>query len=133
MADAVTSQKIIDGARNVVFAFTNLSDGTGEAAVLKVDVSGLTAEPGTNRPCSGVRIDRVNYDCFGMSVSLIWDATTDVTALILQGYGSHDFKSFGGIVNNAGAGKTGDMLFTTNGATAGDTYSIVLEMTKEYA
>jgi len=44
-----------------------------------------------------------------------------------------DFSSFGGIPNNAGAGKTGDVLFTTTDFTAGDMYSIVLECTKTYA
>ena len=41
MADAVTSQTIIDGERNCVMKFTNVSDGSGESAVAKVDVSAL--------------------------------------------------------------------------------------------
>ena len=41
MADAVTSQTIVDGEKTVVQKFTNISDGTGESAVVKVDVSGL--------------------------------------------------------------------------------------------
>ena len=43
MADAVATQIIIDGDRNVVQKFTNVSDGTGESAVVKVDVSALAA------------------------------------------------------------------------------------------
>ena len=43
MADTVTSQTLIDGERTVIMKFTNISDGTGESAVLKVDVSALTA------------------------------------------------------------------------------------------
>jgi len=39
MADAVTSQTIQDGDRIAVMKFTNISDGSGEAAVAKVDVS----------------------------------------------------------------------------------------------
>jgi hypothetical protein len=35
--------------------------------------------------------------------------------------------------NNAGAGKTGDIMFTTIGASSGDTYSITLQMIKIYA
>ena len=30
MADAVTSQTIEDGGKNLVMKFTNISDGTGE-------------------------------------------------------------------------------------------------------
>ena len=41
MADAVATQTLIDGDKKVVQKFTNISDGSGEAAVVKVDVSGL--------------------------------------------------------------------------------------------
>ena len=34
MADAVTSQTIFDGERKAIMKFTNVSDGTGETAVL---------------------------------------------------------------------------------------------------
>jgi len=132
LADAVTSQKIVDGQKNVVYALTNLSDGTGESAVLKVDVSGLSAGP-RGAVCAGVRILRVHYSVFGMNVSLLWDADTDVKALVLQGDGCLDFTEFGGIPNNAGAGKTGDLLLTTAGHSSNDTYSIVLELGKVYA
>ena len=47
MADAVPSQTIQDGDRIAVMKFTNISDGTGESAVNKVDVSALQAESGT--------------------------------------------------------------------------------------
>ena len=42
MADTVTSQTIQDGERKAVLKFTNISDGSGESAVTKVDVSALT-------------------------------------------------------------------------------------------
>ena len=39
MADAVTSQTILDdGGKNLIMKFTNISDGTGESAVAKIDV-----------------------------------------------------------------------------------------------
>ena len=47
--------------------------------------------------------------------------------------GHMDFKNFGGIPNNAGSGKNGDILFTTKGHSSGDTYSITLEMAKVYS
>lgn len=125
MADAVTSQTIVDGPRNVVMKFTNLSDGTGESAVLKVDVSALSGSP------SSVSIKRIIYDVSGMVVTLLWDATSDVRIVELgSNTGVLDFSSFGGLPNNGGAGVTGDILFTTTGHTSGDSYSIVLEMTK---
>lgn len=125
MADLVTSQTLIDGPRNVVMKFTNTSDGTGESAVLKVDVSTLSGAP------ARVRIKRVHYSVAGMVARLIWDATTDVTILDLQGDGHFEAECFGGLYNNAGAGVTGDILLTTVGHTAGDSYSIILEMVKD--
>lgn len=126
MADAVASQILIDGPRNVVAKFTNISDGTGESAVLKVDVSALSGTP------DRVRIDKIHFTTSGMGVRILWDATTDVTAFVIGAdqTGWLEFKRFGGLTNNAGTGITGDILFTTFGHSSGDTYSIILEMTK---
>lgn len=134
MADAVTSQTIIDGERNCVMKFTNVSDGTGESAVAKVDVSAL-ASNSAGVACSEVRVLRVSHAIVGMSVQLFFDATSNVLFMELaeSSNGHMEFGEFGGIPNNAGSGKTGDILFTTKGHSSGDTYSIVLEMTKVYS
>jgi len=132
MADAVTSQTVFDGERMAVMKFTNISDGTGETAVLKVDVSALTSNA-SGKACDGVTIERVHYTIGGMAVSVLWDATTDVPTLVLaSGQSTLDFTKIQ-IPNNAGAGVTGDILFTTIGASSGDTYTIMLEMVKSYA
>ena len=132
MADAVTSQIIFDGTRTAVMKFTNISDGTGESAVLKVDVSALTGFQG--QTCTGVNIVTLDAMTVGMGVDILWDATTDVICYTIGAdqFVSFDFARFGGITNNAGSGKTGDLMFTTVGATAGDRYTIVLEMTKNF-
>ena len=39
MADLVASQTILDGERLYIAKFTNISDGTGETAVVKINVS----------------------------------------------------------------------------------------------
>lgn len=126
MADAVASQTLVDGERNVVMKFTNLSDGTGESAVLKVDVSALNKSP------SEVRIERIIAHTAGMAVNILWDADTDVPAFIIGQDAAldMDFRSFGGLRNNAGTGKTGDILFTTVGHTSGDSYTIILHLAK---
>lgn len=131
MADAVTSQTIFDGERKAVMKFTNVSDGTGETGVLKVDVSALLPNA-LGQTCTGVTLERVHVSINGMSVSILWDATTDVPAFIAApGVYSFDFDKFQ-IPNDAGTGKNGDVLFTTIGATAGDTYTIILEMVKKF-
>jgi|TARA_R110000824_G_scaffold9832_3_gene43529 hypothetical protein len=134
MADAVTSQTIIDGERNCVMKFTNVSDGSGESAVVKVDVSALTANSeGTS--CSEVRVMRISHAIVGMSVQLFLNASTNVLLVELaeSSNGHMDFKDFGGLPNNAGSGKDGDILFTTKGHSSGDTYSVTLEMVKVYS
>ena len=61
MADAVTSQTIQDGERVAVMRFTNVSDGTGESAVAKIDVSSLAVEPITNAACTSVVIEKIYF------------------------------------------------------------------------
>ena len=134
MADAVTSQTIEDGERNCIMKFTNVSDGTGETAVAKVDVSALAANA-AGISCSEVRVMRVSHAIVGMSVQMFLNATANVLLMQLaeSSNGHMDFKDFGGIPNNSGSGKNGDILFTTVGHSSGDTYSIVLEMVKVYS
>ena len=134
MADAVTSQTIIDGERNCVMKFTNVSDGTGESAVAKVDVSALAANA-AGVSCAEVRVMRISHAIVGMSVQVFLDASSNVLLMELaeSSNGHMDFRDFGGLPNNAGSGKTGDVLFTTKGHSSGDTYSIVLEMVKVYS
>jgi hypothetical protein len=134
MADAVATQILFDGERMAIMKFTNISDGTGETKVTKVDVSTLTPSS-FDRPCDGVTITKVHALTHGMEVDMYWDATTDVFILSVpqnQMY-SLDLTQFGGLWNNAGAGKNGDVQFSTRDASAGDTYTIVLEMVKSYA
>ena len=134
MADAVTSQTILDGERLFIAKFTNISDGTGETGVLKIDVS--TLNPNSfGLACNGVKLNKIYGTTHGMEVRILWDATTDQFAWQIPQNSNYlmDLSSFGGIPNNAGAGVTGDVLFTTADASAGDMYSIVLECTKTYA
>jgi hypothetical protein len=134
MADTVTTQIIQDGERNCIMKFTNVSDGTGESAVVKVDVSALQSNP-SGIACSEVRLVRVSHAIVGMSVQMFFNASTNVLLMELaeSSNGHMDFQDFGGIPNNAGSGKDGDILFTTKDQTSGDTYSIILEMLKVYS
>jgi len=78
---------------------------------------------------------RISHSVVGMSVQLFLNATTNVLLMeVAESSNGHmDFKDFGGLSNNAGSGKNGDILFTTKGHSSGDTYSIVLEMVKVYS
>ena len=134
MADAVATQILFDGERMAIMKFTNISDGTGETKVLKVDVSTLIPSSFA-RACDGVTITKIHALTHGMEVDMYWDATTDVLIATIpqNNMYSMDLTQFGGLWNNAGAGKNGDVLFSTRDASTGDTYTIILEMVKSYA
>ena len=134
MADAVTSQTLSDGPKYAVMKFTNISDGTGESAVTKVDVSAL-ASSADGDACTGVVIERIWWQCIGMKVQILWDATSDQFCIELgeNQSGNHDYTIFGGLTNNAGAGKNGDIKFTTVGATAADTYTVIFYLRKQFS
>ena len=138
MADAVTSQTLSDGDRIAVMKFTNISDGSGESSVAKVDVSAL-ASNSAGAECALASIEQVWYDIGGMRVALEWNATSNVVAAVLGGSaaagnvsGHMDFRSFGGLKNNAGSGIDGDIDLTTSGHTNLDHYTIVLQLRKSY-
>ena len=124
MADSVTSATLYEDSLYYIGIFTNISDGSGETTVKKIDVSALSPA------CSCVSIEEIWYNTFGMSVSVLFDATTDDKAIVLQGDGHFDFRQFGGVKDPKSTGWVGDVLFTTNGASNGDTYSIVLKCKK---
>jgi len=134
MADAVTSQTLIDGERLAIMKFTNISDGTGETAVTKVNVANL-ASSGSGKACTGVIVNKITSVCHGLEVRMYWDASTDVPfflSTINTNY-ENDFSSIGGITNNSGTGKNGNIVFSTADASSGDTYTVVLEMVKTYS
>jgi|TARA_R110001592_G_scaffold185130_1_gene429064 hypothetical protein len=135
MADAVTATTVQDGPKKAVIYCTNTSDGSGESAVVKVDVSALASlQDGT--ACTGVRIQKVTFSNVGMSVKLLWDASTDVIAVELPADYSDtlDYSDMSGLPNVAASGgNTGDIQLTTLGHSSGDTYSIVLHCLKDYS
>lgn len=128
MADTVTSQTSFNGPYRLVMRFTNTSDGTGEAAVIKVDKSTFTGLNGLEP--TKLAIERIRYSVAGMVVKILFDHTTDDQVAALQGDGELDFRSFGGVIDPASAGGTGDILFTTAAHSTGDSYDITLHMRK---
>lgn len=128
MADAVSTHVLHESATRYIAKFSNVSDGTGESDVVKVDVSGLTPA------AAQVDILGLWFSTDGMAVRIEWDATTDTVAWLVPANqtGYLDFTRLfpGGIRNDAGSGITGDILFTTVGHTSGDTYSIILDCKK---
>ena len=101
MADIVTTQVLSDTSGvKYVAKLTNLSDGSGESLVTKVDASGTTfmSEDGERR------IARVYYSVnvsdAKSGVELIWDGATNSTALFLSGQGTIDLRTDGNSFKN---------------------------------
>ena len=134
MADAVATQTIQDGGQTAIFRFTNVSDGTGESAVTKIDVSALTTNPVTKMSCDSVSIEKIWFSNIGMGVKIYFDASTDVLVIQLPADWTDelDFSEFSGVPDNAGSGTTGDIQFTTVGHSSGDSYTIVMKVIKHY-
>ena len=138
MADAVTSRYVYppnwDGAtyaanqrtKRFVKRITNVCDGTGESGVVKIDISAHKNEAGTT--ATVIVLEKLEYSVQGFTtVTLLFDHTTDVTVAILIDLeeGVKDWTNVGGLVDN-GSGGAGDLLLTTTGNTAGDTYDITM-------
>ena len=124
-----TSQKLHDGARNVVMQFTGISDGgvgDQETNVVKVDVSLLLPVP------TSVKLLLATYEVVGGLVQLLWDADDPVPFLNLASVNEIDYRKIGGLVNPVGPTGSGNILFSTMGFDAGSSYSIKLEMVKRF-
>ena len=130
MANTQTTQVLIDNAIRSIIKSTITADGiVGDETFTIYDASAYT--PATTNP----KLDKIMvFNTGDVGGILKWNATADVTIFTLPDPDhtmNFDFTDFGGIVNNAGAGKTGDILLTTVGLdTAGDSITLILDIKK---
>lgn len=125
MADAVDTIVVRNSPREYIVRLLNISDGTGEFAVIKVDISTLVGPNG--RAPSAVSLQEMQWAIQGFnSVRLYWDHTTDDEIDVLSGVGYRSYRDVGGLMDQRSAGGTGDVLLTTAGAASGNTYDITL-------
>ena len=128
MANTITKQTLLNGPRNLVVKINISGDGSGEeSATSLIDVSAYDA--------SEVVIESIKAALNGFVMELLWDATANVPIVEIPDYeynlNGHQIGSAGGLWNNAGTGKTGDILFSTTGLGAGDKGSVILKMRKK--
>ena len=138
MADAVTSQTLVDtSGTKTVMKFTNISDGSGETLVTKMDASALTfMTEDANRTLAKIywAINTTNGKS-GVEISWAGSGTSSADATIgfFSGTGFHDYFIAGNSIPNnatltANTSPAGDILFSTKGFVAGDNYTIILEV-----
>lgn len=128
MADTVSTKVISNGSSLYAVQFNCLSDGTGESAVVKVDISGLTGPNGVE--CTKTAIVGIFWNIGGFtSIRLYWDHTTDLTIAQMSGSSLLDYSGMGKN-GDTGTGDTGDIVLTSSGAVSGASYTIVLILEK---
>lgn len=125
MANTIQTQVMSDGPRNLVLNIYISGDGSGdESATLLVDASSYGA--------SSLSLESFWANFSGFTADLLWDATANVPFLHLADYDvNYAPHKANGIPNNAGAGKTGDILITTVGLGSGDKGSLILTLKKK--
>ena len=138
MADVVTSQTIVDAAgTKTVMKFTNISDGSGETLVTKMDASELTFMTEDANRTLGKIYWSVNTTNGKSGVELLWagsgTSAADATIGFFSGRGVHDYYTAGNAIPNnatltAETSPAGDILLSTKGFVAGDNYTIIIEV-----
>lgn len=134
MANSTTTQILLDGPRNVVVKFEGVLDTSDLALVTVLDPATLCGIDNTGTvKALHLNIQDVQFVVEDkLSVNLFWDATTDVRIEEFTGRGHAKYAWLGGLVDNSGAGSTGKILATTEGAAVGQilSFSLVIRCIK---
>jgi len=128
MADTVSTQVLSDttGVKYVV-KLTNISDGSGESLVKKIDASTTTfMTEDASRKIAKIWFS-VNATNKKACVELIWDGETNATGVLLSGQGYWDLRTAGNEIVNNSTTPTGNVLLSTHDFVVGDNYTIVVE------
>jgi len=134
MAITATSQTLFDGERVAIMKFyATMSTTENESAVVKVNPANLLPS-NAGGACDAVSILKVTALTHGLEVQMNWVATAPVVIETIPQNSQYtqDYSKIGGLTNNAGTGKTGSISFTTFDGSAGDAYTVILEMQKHY-
>jgi hypothetical protein len=105
---------------------TNISDGTGESAICKFD---LSEHEFVGKPLVRSVVEWIEYDVFGMDVSLYWQRLpVNVLMARLPGGTTVMSGKIRGPLTDPGTGDgtdgTGDILLTTTNHASNDSYDI---------
>jgi hypothetical protein len=128
VADAVTTNVLVNDGNKYVVHLTNICDTTGESGVVKVDKSSLTCTNG-KEPIALDIVEICGTVNGFTNVKLHWDHATDDTAAVMTGgYFEFDYCEYGGLKDPTLNDSTGDLLLTTTGNASGDNYDITISL-----
>lgn len=137
MANITSIQILEDGDRNVVAkligkldtANATLATLLDPATLASVNASGLNSQKAVS-----LAIETVTFDIEdGIVLRLWWDATADEPIWYFSGRDKMNMEFTTFLQNNAGAGKTGKILYDTDGYTSGTKYfSMTIQCIKQW-
>lgn len=133
MTDTVETKTLFNGkyqGNNIyVLKMTNISDGTGEANVNKLDISTITGAGGA---VTKADVLDIQWSIQGIDYVLLeWDQATDERIAVLTGNGYFNFTGPDGmqrLADDQGGGASADILLTTSGALNGGSYDITMTL-----
>ena len=138
MANINSVQILEDGDRNVLVKVIGKLDTSDLALTTLVDpatLASVNASGLNSQKANTLAIESVVFDIEdGLVVNLYWDADTDVPIWYFSGRDKMNMEFTGFLQNNAGTGKTGKILYSTNGYSVGKvlSYSLVLSLIKQW-
>lgn len=122
---AAATRFIIKGRNRFVINVTGAFSAADETDTVLIDKSTITGPDGIE-PTS-IKIDEITW-AVGAGfdhVLLEWDHGTDDVLDYFQGQGYMDYRPYGG-KDDPNPGTTGDLILTTVGGAANDTYSFLI-------
>lgn len=114
MAHAIITEKIVDGRKLTALKVTIKGD-SGTAAELIGAIIFNASDFLTNSADN--KLMEIDYDLNGFSAELFWYASSSVPLISLakDHPHHHEWWDIGGLVNNGGSGRNGDITITSTG------------------
>ena len=134
MADTVSTQIIQDGSKQAIIKVTVVVGNTDVVTSTMVDVSSLSVDPVSRRPCTGAVLAKLVYVGVGVGVKLEWDATANVLIfdLPVNWTEEYDFSAFTVYPTTLELVKLATSWQLQVAPSAGDTYTFIFTVNKQY-
>lgn len=137
MANVVNLQVLENGPKWYIVKGVGILDTSDFAIADLIDTTAAAFNAGFNTPGQTpytVRVKEIEYAIEdGLAINLFWDATADVLMASLTGRGELCFDP--AMENNAGAGKTGKVQYSSSGWSASGvmSYNFVFKSIKAFS
>ena len=133
MAAAAKLKVLFNGANKHIVNITGVWDTADEDDTIVFNISDYTGPSGLTLAKGGTVIEEITWAVSSGfdNVLLEWNATTPDTIEYLSGQGYMDYKPYGGKMDPASSGGTGDITLSSNGGATDDNYSVLLVIRKK--